>query len=232
MVIIVLGKPLYSSPFRGGFDDSKFKLFMTSKSVLLSLRCVKKTPGKTTNRKLNPEFTTAIRAAKLINVCAAGMQPDRNRYYRLTKFILHHVIHADTGHERGERQIMLRHLQVFEGYEFDPAHPLSNYIPSAIITYMSHKIRVSIPCRLSAWPEDASFLKIILLGVVIDFHSFTTATASGCTGWIATNHVQTSPVFIEIANNQPVLIVLGLAYTNNKEVAVTCQAVKIIAVNC
>lgn len=204
---------------------------MTAKSKLLSLRHNKKKPLKTSKRKLNPEFTTAIRTAKLIRVCAAFMQPDRSRFHRLAKFILHQIIHADTIHNPGERQILIQHLNAFEGYEFDPDHPVSIYLPADIITSIENKITIFIPSPQFIWPENAKFCKIILLGVAIDFQSFTTKTETGYTEWITRNDWAIPHVYIEINNNHPLFIVIGIAYTNYKTSVTTCQAVKIIAVN-
>lgn len=212
-------------------DYSKFKLIMPAKSKLLLHLHNKKSQKKIPKRTLNPEFTTAIRAAKLIRVCAALMKPDRSRFHRLAKFILHHVIHADTFHKTGERQILIENLKVFEGYEFDPDHQVSNYIPAGIITGIENKITLTIPCAGIRWPVHTAYCKITLLGVGIDLASHTSTSVSGSTAWIARSDLQAGPVYIEINNDQPLFVAIGVAYTNDKASAITCQAVKIIDVN-
>lgn len=210
-------------------DYSKFKLIMPAKSKLLLLLHNKKPQKEVPKRTLNPEFTTAIRGAKLIRVCAALMKPDRSRFHRLAKFILQHVIHADTFHKTGERQILIENLKIFEGYEFDPDHQVSNYLPAGIITSIDHKITFTIS-RIR-WPVHSSYCKIILLGVGINLASYTSSTASGSTAWIASSDLQLPPVCIAINNYQPLFIAIAVAFTNDKASAITCQAVKIIVVN-
>lgn len=174
---------------------------------------------------MNPEFTTAIRAAKLIKVCAAFMPPDRKRFYRLSKFILHHVIHADMHHKIGERMLLTENLQVFKNYEFDPGHPLEKYMPGEIIL---HKNGISIPQPKIIWPANTSYCKIFLIGVSIDFQAFTTNSLTQSTEWLTQDH---DPISLEIANTHALLTAIGIAFTNNKHMPVNCQAVKIIDVN-
>lgn len=192
----------------------------------------KKTPRRITKRKINPEFTTAIRAAKMIRVCAANMPPDRSRFHRLAKFILHHVIQADILHQPGERQLLRQHLKVFEGYEFDPAVPVSTYLKGDITLSKNDIISVTIPFPEIIYPEHACFCKIILLGVGADLQTFTTTTMhTAATSWIALNDEPRQPVYLEICNDHPLFIALGIAYANNEAVSTICQSVKIIAVN-
>ncbi|SFW91085.1 hypothetical protein [Chitinophaga sancti] len=201
---------------------------MTTKNKIFPLNPPKKTSKKPNKRTINPEFTTAIRAAKLIRVCAAFMAPDRQRFYRLSKFILHQVIHADTCHPIGERQILHEHLKVFENYAFDPDHPLEKYLPADIITSVDNKISISIPQPAINWPAQSLYYKIFLLGVSIDFQAFTASSVSQSTEWLTQD---TAPIHLEIDNTCSLLIAIGIAFSNNKTTVATCKAVKIICVN-
>ncbi len=174
---------------------------------------------------MNPEFTTAIRAAKLIKVCAAFMLPDRKRFYRLSKFILHHVIHADRHHKIGERMLLPENLQLFKNYEFDPDHPFEKYMSGEIIL---HDNSLSIPQPKISWPPNTPYCKIFLIGVSIDFQAFTTNSITQSTVWLTQDN---APISLAIENTHAQLTAIGIAFTNNKHMPVNCQAVKIIDVN-
>jgi hypothetical protein len=223
---------------------------MQNKNRISSTLIKKKRPRKNTKRKINPEFTTAIRAAKMIRVCAASMQPDRNRFYRLTRFILHNVIQADKAHQPGERKLLLQHLQVFKDYEFSQDVPLSRYLKGEMTLSIQDKIGIRIQFPELTFPENHPFCKIMLLGVGIQIGSFsTTSIHSDITPWLTmdeqlppainpeqqscTNSHQQPPasIYLEITNDHPLFIVLGIAFADNSAAGMTCQAVKIIAVN-
>lgn len=202
----------------------------------------KKRPRKTTKRKINPEFTLAVRVAKLIRGCAASMPPDRKRFHRLAKFILHEVIQQDTQHPPGERQILPEHLQVFEGYEFEPDFPVSNFLTGDIMLTIADQVSMTIPFPVLIPPKGLSdcktsqesnhFYKVILLGIGIDFSRFTaTSVHTIATPWIAMNEQLLSPVKLDIPNDNYLFIATGIAFANSTVMPVRCAAVKIIAVN-
>lgn len=186
---------------------------------------------KTTKRKINPEFITAIRAAKMIRECAARMRPDRGRFHRLAKFVLHQVIHRDSSHQRGERQILPEHLQVFEGYEFERDILVSDYLKGDMILRIMDRVSVTIPAPVFIPLSDSSYCKIMLLGVGVSVDTFTnTCVHTDITPWIALNDQALMPVSLEIPNDRSLLIAIGIAYANNTDMPVICQAVRIITV--
>gem|GEM_PF-2548518 len=211
--------------FVGSYKDNiSIDLFMTTNGKLFLLQR-KNIPCNKNKRIMNPEFTTAIRGAKLIKVCAALMPPDRKRFYRLSKFILHHVIHADVHHKIGERMLLTENLQVFKNYEFDPDHPFEKYMPGEIIL---HESSISIPQLKISWPLNNSYCKIFLVGVSIDFQAFTTSSVIQSSEWLTRD---SDSINLELKNTNVHLIAIGIAFTKNKSLPVHCQAVKIIDVH-
>lgn len=203
---------------------------MTAKSKILSQIYKKEQCLQKRKRKINPAFTKAIRTAKLIRACAAFMPADRSRFYRLSTFILHHVIQKDGRDPTGERQICAQDLKVFEGYEFNPEKPLHRYMPADVHISIKNTIQLSIPQPAFIWPEDGNFCKIIVLAVKIDLQSFTTITSIAGSPWINRNDITVSPVCIEIDRQCPLLIAIGINFTNNRTRPLSYSSVKIAAV--
>lgn len=205
-------------------------LTMSAKREILSSRYKQTFSFPKGKRKINPEFTSAIRAAKLIRTCAEMMPPDRNRFYRLSKFILHDVIHKDTEQMPGERKIYTQHLTVFEGYEFDPDHAFLMYMPADIFISVKNTIHISIPKPIIHWPQDCAYCKIMVRGVKVDFHSFTTVTESVNSSWIKKHELPVLPIHIEIGRQSPLFVAIGIAYANSENAPISCRAVRILAI--
>lgn len=203
---------------------------MTAKSKILSQLCKKEQCLPKRKRNINPAFIDAIRMAKLINACAAFMPADRSRFYRLSKFMLHQVIQKGGQHVAGERQICAQDLKALEGYEFNPEKPLYEYMPADIHIAVRNTIHLSIPPPAFTWPEDSNFCKLIVLAVKIDLPSFTTITTTSGSSWIPRSDLPASPIHIEITRQSPLLIAIGIGFTNNTALPLSCSSVKIAAV--